>query len=58
MNIKLLILFPMLIFQDLIGDNFQLSFHSVCLVYQFSSLPLVERWTITEIPIYQNKFFE
>lgn len=58
MNIKLFILFPVVIFQDLIGNDFPLSFNGVCLVHQFSSLSLVERWTITEVPIYQNKFFD
>lgn len=33
----LLVVFTMFIFQDLIGDDFQLAFHSLCLVYLFSS---------------------
>lgn len=36
-NITSLVLFSMLIFQELIGDGFQLAFHSLCSVYPFPS---------------------
>lgn len=51
LTITLLVVFTIFIFQDLIGDDFQLAFHSLSGLPVFF-LPLVKRWTIIEIPIH------
>lgn len=60
MYIQWLVLFPLFIFQDLIGDDFRLSFHTVCLVHHLPSRHWSRdglKFLYIKISSFINKFF-